>query len=167
MIRDFESYVRDTFKVRIEMSQINAKENFNAVSAMGNILSWVIIVFAIVCIVLFIVNLLQSYFQKVKRNLGTFKAFGISDKALISVYVIILTAIMLVAIIVSITVTWLAEGCLHLCGVLKDGVFDYLSLWSIKTGCSIIIIIFASTYTVYFVMSRLLKSTPGDLIYDR
>ena len=74
---------------------------------------------------------------------------------------------MLVAIIVSITVTWLAEGCLHLCGVLKDGVFDYLSLWSIKTGCSIIIIIFASTYTVYFVMSRLLKSTPGDLIYDR
>ena len=167
MIRDFESYVRDTFKVRIEMSQINAKENFNAVSAMGNILSWVIIVFAIVCIVLFIVNLLQSYFQEVKRNLGTFKAFGISDKALISVYVIILTAIMLVAIIVSITVTWLAEGCLHLCGVLKDGVFDYLSLWSIKTGCSIIIIIFASTYTVYFVMSRLLKSTPGDLIYDR
>lgn len=166
-IREFESYVRDSFKVKIEMSQINAKENFNSVSTMGNILSWVIIVFAIVCIILFIVNLLQSYFQKVKRNLGTFKAFGISNVALISVYVLIMAAIILSAILMSVSVTWLIEGCMHLCGILKDGVFDYLSLWSLKTVFSIIIIIFASVYTVYLVMHKLLKSTPGDLIYDR
>lgn len=167
MIRDFESFVRDEFNVKIEMSQINAKENFNAVSTMGNILSWVIIVFAIVCIILFIVNLLQSYFQKVKRNLGTFKAFGISDRALISVYVLIMTAIILSSILMSVSVTWIVEGVLHLAGVLKDGVFDYLSLWSLKTACSIVIIIVASVYTVYLVMHKLLKSTPGDLIYDR
>lgn len=167
MIREFESFVRDNFKVKIEMSQINAKENFNAVSAMGNILSWVIIIFAIVCIILFIVNLLQSYFQKVKRNLGTFKAFGISNHDLISVYVLIMAAIILAAIVMSVSVAWLAQGTLHLCGVLKDGVFDYLSLWSSKTVCSILVIIVASVYTVYAVMHKLLKSTPGDLIYDR
>ena len=167
MIRDFESFVRDNFKVKIEMSQINAKENFNAVSAMGNILSWVIIIFAIVCIILFIVNLLQSYFQKVKRNLGTFKAFGISNRALISVYVLIMAAIITVAILMSVSVAWLAQGCLHVCGILKDGVFDYLSLWSGKTVCSILVIVVASVYTVYAVMHKLLKSTPGDLIYDR
>lgn len=167
MIREFESFVRDNFKVKIEMSQINAKENFNAVSAMGNILSWVIIIFAIVCIILFIVNLLQSYFQKVKRNLGTFKAFGISNHDLISVYVLIMAAIILAAIVMSVSVAWLAQGALHLCGVLKDGVFDYLSLWSSKTVCSILVIIVASVYTVYAVMHKLLKSTPGDLIYDR
>lgn len=167
MIRDFESFVREEFNVKIEMSQINAKENFNAVSTMGNILSWVIIVFAIVCIILFIVNLLQSYFQKVKRNLGTFKAFGISNRALISVYVLIMAAIILSAILMSVSVTWVVEGVLHLAGVLKDGIFDYLSLWSMKTVCSIIIIIVASVYTVYLVMHKLLKSTPGDLIYDR
>lgn len=167
MIREFESFVRDNFKVKIEMSQINAKENFNAVSAMGNILSWVIIVFAIVCIILFIVNLLQSYFQKVKRNLGTFKAFGISNRALISVYVLIMAAIIAVAILMSVSVAWLAQGCLHVCGILKDGVFDYLSLWSGKTVCSILVIVVASVYTVYAVMHKLLKSTPGDLIYDR
>ena len=167
MIREFESFVRDNFKVKIEMSQINAKENFNAVSAMGNILSWVIIIFAIVCIILFIVNLLQSYFQKVKRNLGTFKAFGISNHDLISVYVLIMAAIILAAIVMSVSVAWLAQGALHLCGVLKDGVFDYLSLWSSMTVCSILVIIVASVYTVYAVMHKLLKSTPGDLIYDR
>lgn len=166
-IREFEMFVRDNFDVKIEMSQINAKENFNAVSTMGNILSWVIIVFAIVCIILFIVNLLQSYFQKVKRNLGTFKAFGISNKALISVYVLILAAIIVAAIFMSLSVTWFIQGTMHLCGILKDGVFDYLSLWSMKTVCSVVVIIVASVYTVFAVMRGLLKDTPGDLIYDR
>lgn len=167
MIREFESFVRDNFNVKIEMSQINAKENFNAVSAMGNILSWGIIVFAIVCIILFIVNLLQSYFQKVKRNLGTFKAFGISNRDLISVYVLIMAVIIAAAILMSVSVAWLAQGLLHLFGILKDGVFDYLLLWSGKTICSILVIVVASIYTVYMVMCKLLKSTPGDLIYDR
>lgn len=167
MIREFESYVRESFNVKIEMSQINAKENFNAVSTMGNILSWVIIIFAIVCIILFIVNLLQSYFQKVKRNLGTFKAFGISNRDLISVYVLIMAVIILAAITVSLSASWLTQGILHIFGILKDGVFDYLSLWSGKTVCAVIVIIMASIYTVYAVMHKLLKATPGDLIYDR
>jgi hypothetical protein len=167
MIREFESYVRESFKVKIEMSQINAKENFNAVSTMGNILSWVIIIFAIVCIILFIVNLLQSYFQKVKRNLGTFKAFGISNRDLISVYVLIMAVIILVAITVSLSVTWLSQGILQVFGILKDDVFAYLMLWSGKTICAVAVIILASVYTVYAVMHKLLKATPGDLIYDR
>ncbi len=166
-IRDFEIFVRENYKVKIEMSQINAKENFNAVSTMGNILSWGIIVFAIVCIILFIVNLLQSYFQKVKRNLGTFKAFGISNRDLISVYVLIMAAIVLAAIFMSISVAWFIQGLMHVCGILKDGLFDYLYLWSGKTVCSIAIIIMASVYTVFTVMRNLLKATPGDLIYDR
>jgi ABC-type antimicrobial peptide transport system permease subunit len=166
-LRDFEAYVRDNFNVNIEMSQINAKENFNAVSIMGNTLSWGIIVFAIVCIILFIVNLLQSYFQKVKRNLGTFKAFGISNRDLISVYVLIMAAIIISAIFMSVSVTWIVQGIMHICGVLKDGVHDYLSLWSYKTVSSIVIIIVAAIYTVYAVMHKLLKATPGDLIYDR
>lgn len=166
-LRDFENYVRESFNVKIDMTQINTKENFNAVSTMGNILSALIIVFAIICIILFIVNLLQSYFQKIKRNLGTFKAFGISDKDLISVYVLIMAGIVVTAILVSVTTTWFLQGALHVCGILKDGVFDYLSLWSFKTVCSIVVIIAAAIFTVYSVMKNLLKATPGDLIYDR
>lgn len=39
-IRAFETYAKDRYNVKIEMSQVNAKENFNAVSIMANILSW-------------------------------------------------------------------------------------------------------------------------------
>lgn len=166
-IREFEEYVHKEFGIRIEMSQINAKENFNAVSTMANILSWAIIVFAIVCIILFIVNLLQSYFQKVKRNLGTFKAFGMGNYELISVYTLIMAATILVSIVVSLAVVWFSQGLMNLLNITRDGMFGYLSLWSGKTISAVSVIIFASVYTVYVVMKRLLRSTPGDLIYDR
>lgn len=166
-IRDFESWVNDEFKVKVDMSQVNAKENFNAVSIMAGILSWAIIVFAIVCIVLFIVNLLQSYFQKVKRNLGTFKAFGVSNSQLISVYALIVEAIIFASIVIAFLFTFFTQELLIVAGFLKDGTYSYLSLWGGKTIASIVIIITVSALTVYFVMRNLLRQTPGDLIYDR
>lgn len=166
-ITEFQDYVHDHFNVNIEMAQINAKENFNAVRLMANILSWAMITFAIVCIILFIVNLLQSYFQKVKRNLGTFKAFGMSNRRLISIYALIMLAIVIVAVVTSLTITWLVQIMLPLLGIMKEGTFNYLSLWNAKTAVAVIIIVGASLCTVYAVMGKLLRQTPGDLIYDR
>lgn len=165
-ITEFQEYAK-LFNIDIEMSQINAKENFNEVSIMANILSWTMIIFAIVCIIMFIINLLQSYFQKVKRNLGTFKAFGISNYDLISIYVLIMVSMILSAIFISLGISWFIQEVLPIFGLLKDGSFEYLSLWSSKTFYSLLVIVVASVTTVYVVMSKLLKTTPGDLIYDR
>lgn len=166
-IRAFERFAKENYNVEIEMSQVSSKENFNAVSMMANILSWAMIVFSMVCIIMFIVNMLQSYFQKVKRNMGTFKAFGISSAELINVYVLILLAIVVSAVFISLSVTWLIQLLLPVIGILKDGQFNYLSLWNMKTVWSIVIVIVATIVTVRVVMTRLLRQTPGDLIYDR
>ena len=166
-IRAFETYVKDNFKVRIEMAQINAKENFNAVTVMANILSWAIIAFSMACIILFIVNLFQSYFQKVKRNLGTFKAFGISNRQLIGVYLLIMLFTIIVSVMASLCVSYLIELILPLIGIMKDDTFGYFMLANSKTWYSIAIILVSSMFTVYVVMRRLLSSTPGNLIYDR
>lgn len=166
-IRAFEKYAKDKFGVRVDMTLVNSKENFNAVSVMANILSWAMIIFSIICIVMFIVNMLQSYFQKVKRNMGTFKAFGINSTELIRVYVMIMLAIVLVAIAIALGVSWFAEIIMHCLGFVKEGGFNYLSLWNEKTLWSICIIILSTIVTVCIVMRRLLKQTPGDLIYDR
>lgn len=166
-IRSFESYAKDNFNIQIEMSQVNSKENFNAVSVMANILSWAMIVFSIVCILLFIVNMMQSYFQKVKRNLGTFKAFGISTMELISVYVLILSLIVLTSIILALCISYSVEIVLDFARILKDSEYNYLSLGSLKTVWAIVIIISSAVITVTFVMRKMLKQTPGDLIYDR
>lgn len=166
-IRAFENFANTKFNVNVEMSQVSSKENFNAVSVMANILSWAMIVFSIVCIIMFIVNMLQSYFQKVKRNLGTFKAFGISSSELIMVYVIILLAIVICSIVISLAFTWIIQLMLPVFNLMKDGTYNYLSLWNMKTVYCIAIVIVATIVTVRSVMRKLLKQTPGDLIYDR
>lgn len=166
-IRAFEKFAKDNYGVRVDMTLVNSKENFNAVSVMANILSWAMIIFSIVCIVMFIVNMLQSYFQKVKRNMGTFKAFGINSAELIMVYVGIMLVIVIAAILIALGVSWLAELLLPLFGFVKEGGYNYLHLWNSKTLWSILIIIFSTVVTVCIVMSKQLKQTPGDLIYDR
>ena len=166
-IRAFEKFAKDNYDVRIDMSLVNSKENFNAVSVMANILSWAMIIFSIICIVMFIVNMLQSYFQKVKRNMGTFKAFGINSAELIRVYVFIMLVIVVTAVLIALAVSWMTELTMPLLGFARDGGFNYLSLWNEKTMWSIIIILSSTVVTVCLVMNKLLKQTPGDLIYDR
>lgn len=166
-IRSFERLAKEEYNVQIEMSQVNAKENFNAVSIMASILSTAMIIFSIVCIIMFIVNMLQSYFQKVKRNMGTFKAFGISTQELIGVYILILFTIIMTAIVLALFLVWAVEIILPLFGILKDGEFSYLALWNAKTICSVLVVIASTIITVYVVMKKLLGKTPGDLIYDR
>lgn len=166
-ISEFESYAKSNYNIDIEMAQVNAKKNFNAISVLANILSWAIVAFSILCIILFIVNLLQSYFQKVKRNLGTFKAFGISNAELISVFVVIMIVLAAASILISLTVVYCVQTVLPMLGFVKEAGFGYLYLWNDMTMGTIAIVVISSVVTVYVVMRRLLSATPGDLIYDR
>ena len=163
-------------ELEIEMSQINAKENFQAVSVMAITLSVVMVIFAIVCILLFIVNLLQSYFQKVKRNIGTFKAFGISNKELQRVYMIIMLALVGAAMVISLVAVSFVQLVMQVAGIVKDEGFGYLSLWHcdvirafppLITLAAAVVVVVAAAVTVRIVMKKLLSATPGDLIYDR
>lgn len=170
-IRSFEKYIttakEDWKKLIVEMSQVNSKENFNAVSTMANILTVALIVFSIIAIVIFIVNMMQSYFQKVKRNLGTFKAFGMSTKELIRVYVTIIVGIVMTALAIALTVTWSVELFLRILDITKSGGAPHLILWNSRTLWAIVIILACTVISVLFVMRRLLRHTPGDLINDR
>lgn len=166
-IRAFERYMKDNWQLQIEMTQVNAKENFNAVSVMATILSIAMIVFSIICIIIFLTNMLQSYFQKVRRNLGTFRAFGISTRELIRVYVIIIICIVTTALFLALAAVWATELTLRFCGIMKDGAYSWLILWNGRTLWAMAIIVVATILTVLLVMRRLLRQTPGNLIYDR
>lgn len=165
-IREFEGYAKEN-GVQLDMAQVASKENFQKVSKMAQVLSAAMVIFSIVCIIMFLVNMLQSYFQKVKRNLGTFKAFGINTSELIQVYIIILMAIVFCAVVMALLITWLMQIVLPYCGITQDGGFNYLSLWNITTYIATIVILTSTVITVVVVMTRMLGQTPGDLIYDR
>ena len=164
-IRDFEQFSKE-YTVQLEMSKVASMENFNAVTVIAWILSAAMVIFSIVCIIMFLVNMLQSYFQKVKRNLGTFKAFGMNTRELTQVYIAILITIVLVAVIIALMITWAIQCILPLVGVEKEG-YNYLSLWNITTYVATAVVLVSTILTVIVVMTRMLSQTPGDLIYDR
>ena len=164
-IREFEAFAKRN-GIQLEMEQVHSKENFNAVTVMASILSAAMVIFSIICIIMFMVNMLQSYFQKVKRNIGTFKAFGMNGTELIQVYVVILVMIVSASVVLALLVTWGIQGLLPIVGVEKEG-FNYLSLWNNTTYIATLVIFVSTIFTVIFVMVRMLSQTPGDLIYDR
>lgn len=162
--------------LEVEMAQINAKENFQSVSVMAITLSVVMVIFAIVCILLFLVNLLESYFQKVKRNIGTFKAFGISNRELKRVYMTIMLALVSAALVISLIAVSLIQLLMELAHIVKDDEFGFLSLWHcdvihacppLITVAAALVVVAAAAFTIKTVMDKLLSATPGDLIYDR
>ena len=164
-ISEFETFAKNN-KIDLEMENVHSKQNFNAVSKMAQVLTIAMVIFSIVCIIMFMVNMLQSYFQKVQRNLGTFKAFGMNTRELTQVYIIILIAIVMVAVLMALMITWAIQGVLPLVGVEKEG-FNYLSLWNTTTYVATAVILVSTILTVIVVMSRMLSQTPGDIIYDR
>lgn len=165
-IRAFEEYAKGEHGIQIDMSQVASKENFNAVTVMARVLSSAMVLFSLVCIIMFLVNMLQSYFQKVKRNIGTFKAFGMNAAELIYVYTLILIMIVCTAVVMALAITWLIQIILPLLGIEKDG-FNLLSLWNPMTYVAASVVVVSTIATVSIVMSRMLSQTPGDLIYDR
>lgn len=165
-IRAFEHYAKDEYRIQLDMAQVASKENFNAVTVMAAILSAAMVIFSLICIIMFLVNMLQSYFQKVKRNIGTFKAFGMNARELILVYITILILIVVCSVVLSLIITWMIQLILPLMGVEKGG-FNYLCLWNITTYIAAFVVVIATIFTVVFVMMRMLRQTPGDLIYDR
>ena len=86
---------------------------------------------------------------------------------LIRVYVFIMLVIVVTAVLIALAVSWMTELTMPLLDFTRDGGFNYLSLWNEKTMWSIIIILSSTVVTVCLVMNKLLKQTPGDLIYDR
>lgn len=166
-ITSFRDFVKKVSELEIEMTQVNAKKNFGHVSRMATVLTIALLLFAIASIAIFIVNMLQSYFQKVRRNLGTLKAFGISTRELTKVYVTIIVGIVMVALAIALASAWAAELLLLLCGFTKEGKASHLILWNGYTLLAVLIILASTVASVLVVLYRQLKQTPGNLIYDR
>lgn len=175
-IKPFAEELVNGCGLEVEMSQINAKENFQSVSVMGITLSVVMLAFAVFCILLYLVNLLRSYLQKIKRNIGTFKAFGISNDELSRVYLVIMVSMVSAALAVSLALVSLIQVLLPVFGIAREDGFGYLALWRCSvieafppliTVAAIVFVLAAAAVTVRLVMKNLLSATPGDLIYDR
>ena len=165
-IQSFAKWANEECGVKIDMTQIDAKNNFSIISRLGNSLSIAIVIISIAFIVIFLINLFRSHFEKVKKNIGTFKAFGLGNKSLIRVYMSVLSYMIFTALLSALLSTIALEYVTALLGILNEGE-PIINVMSDITLYSMLATIIIALLAIYYTVSKLLKSTPGDLIYER
>lgn len=168
-VEQFSTILDQETKYKIDMSKVENLKNLARVQQMGNTLSFCILLIVTIFISVFIYFLLNTHFQKIRRNLGTFKAFGVSESMICKVYLLIISNLIVSAYAIAIAVSWVISTIVNICMPITDdkgqyGVFDCL-VW--QNGALLLLTLVVAIITTILVVKKLLPHTPGDLIYDR
>jgi len=172
-VRNFQKYFFDEYKLRIDIAQIEAKENYSYVSKLTLIISFILIIFSVLVISMFVSNLLTRHLDKIKNNIGTFKAFGLSNKALLGIYFTLTLWFILFAMIIAFLFSLFfgAVGGVRLGLTIMNATIEpnetYFHLFNLWLLTSTTLVLLVSMLVIYFTASSILKRTPGDLIYNR
>jgi len=162
-VRNFKDSMKEEHDVDIDMSQVEAKENFALVSQLTFVISLILLGFGVLSIMFFVNNLLRSHLFKVRSNLGTFKAFGLSNRFLTLIYLKIIFSFLVVSIFIAFGGTVLVDIIEH--SIMKEeSRFNIFSSWILIAITTLVIVsLIISTRTT----KQILGDTPGNLIYGR
>lgn len=165
-IRSFQTTLFAKTKYKMDMESVDAKDNFRVIQRLGNILSICIILISVIFICAFIYFLLNTHFQKIQKNLGTFKAFGLSNKTLYPIYMLLLLGMTLLAYIIAFVISFVFSHIFSLFSKIEPS-YAWIDVVVGYNGIMIIIALLSAVLVCKFVTNKKLKHTPGDLIYDR
>jgi hypothetical protein len=172
-IRTFRDYFLEKHDIDIDIAQVESKENYNYVSRLTQIISLILIGLSVLSICLFVSNIFRQHLQKVSRNLGTFKAFGIDNSTLLSTYLRMIGLLLLASIVISLVgsaIIGYAGGVRLLLSALGLSVEDgesYYKLFDFWTYFAIVAVAIIAILVLYRTGNKILSKTPGDLIYSR
>lgn len=165
-IKLFQKRLYEKCGIKLEMTSVDQKNNFQFVQRMGNILSVCIILIAVLFICFFIYFMLSTHFQRIQRNLGTFKAFGISNSSLYYIYVVLLLRITIAAYAIAFAFAWVCNTGLNLITQIELG-YKWIDVMVWQNLLLLILAVVAAIIASYLVAKSKLQYTPGDLIYNR
>lgn len=165
-IKRFQTELYEKCGIKLEMTSVEQKSNFQFVQKMGNILSVCIIFIAVLFICFFIYFMLSTHFQRIQRNLGTFKAFGISNSTLYYIYIVLLVRITLAAFVIAFALTWICNQVLNLLIQIESG-YNWIEVLVWQNLLLLFLAVLAAIIASFWVARTKLRHTPGDLIYNR
>jgi hypothetical protein len=162
-VRAFRTDMQEKFNIEIDLSQIEAKENFALVSRLTFAISLVLMAFSVLNIVFFVNNLLRTHLFEVRSNLGTFQAFGLGHRFLVGIYLKIIFAFLTLSIAIAFALGMVVDR-LEQWGLGSESKFNIFNNW--------ILLAIIGLYLVSWLISartirRILGDTPGNLIYER
>jgi hypothetical protein len=163
-LNEIRAFKEDMAKdgIEIDTKQIEVKENFALVSSLTWTISVILLAFGVLSIILFVNNLLRTHLFKVRTNLGTFKAFGLSNSFLNTIYLKIISVFLLIAIFIAFLLAGIVDLFEHL--IYEESKFNIISPWVLV---AIILLVGVSLFISFRTSKKILGDTPGNLIYNR
>jgi len=159
--------------INIDVSAIKSRKNLLFISELTKVLSIFLLIFSMFSILIFLMNIINTHFERIKQNIGTLKAFGLSNSKLISNYIFIYSLIIFITSVIAF-ITSIGLGYFGF-SVIIFNVLDItiengqkcFDLINLNGVASFIFINILSISVVYFRLRKILLSTPGDLIFER
>ncbi len=162
-IKAFRDDLDTMFRVEIDMSQVESKENFALVTNLTYAISFILLVLGILSMVMFVNNLLKTHLYEIRSNLGTFQAFGLSDAFILNAYLKIVFSVVVISIFFAFLFGALIDR-LEQMGLQNESKFNLFNIWTFYAAIGLLIVsLFISIRTI----RRILWDTPGNLIYKR
>ncbi|MEM1124150.1 MAG: hypothetical protein AAGJ18_27180, partial [Bacteroidota bacterium] len=161
LIRAFSNDINEKFDIEIDMTQVEAKENFALVSQLTLAISLILLGFGILSIVLFVNNLLRTHLFEVRSNLGTFQAFGLTNEFLVTIYLKIIFSFLALSVFVAFALAATVDLVEHYFSN-GESRFDVFSVWIAFAVLGLVVVsLILSARTI----NKILGETPGNLIY--
>ncbi|MCX6233504.1 MAG: hypothetical protein NT175_02105 [Bacteroidetes bacterium] len=169
-VKDFANNFFGTTQIELEMGMIKSLENYNFVTILTLAVSLVLIIFSFLSISFFVRNMIANHLNKIKMNIGTYKAFGIEIKTIYKnmVFVFILTSELLaLAACIIIAKMGLLLRLVKLYNEDISNEFDFFYIYDLEAVIILVAMLVISYLSSAWVINRLFRNTPGDLVYNR
>ena len=172
-VRLYRDYLLRNYGLEIDTAKIEALENYNFITNITRIISFLLIGFSILSICLFVSNLLSKHLEKIHMNIGTFKAFGINNITLLKIYLTLIYLYVFVSIIISFIISYCfgfiggGRGILFLFSSKVEDNQSYFNLFDTWTFIAIGLTLLISFIVLRISAGKILSKSPGDLIYSR
>lgn len=174
-IRNLNDHLMSSFiylnkSLKIDLSIINAKENFEIIKSLVELLSIAIKFLSILSIFLYLRNLIITHINNNKKNLGTLKAFGLANSVIIYIYSFISIFIIAISFLISYFITFLFgnEFTSFLTNIKMFNSLEEMKFINEPIGTIMIVfIVVPAILTSLVLFYKLRNKTPGDLIYER
>ncbi|MFZ4522096.1 MAG: hypothetical protein ACOYNC_10335 [Bacteroidales bacterium] len=170
-ISEFAGYIKKNLALQLNLEVLTTRENylFTGNIAIGAIL--LLMMLSIVSVSIYISSIIRNHLFKIRKNLGSFLAFGAGNNTLILLYIMVAVYILLSAMIPAFLFAFAAGELIEKFFLGKllvlDPEQDYFSLLTAWFALFIFVLLTVAVVRTCISVRKILKHTPGDLVYER
>ena len=160
-VGELQDYLEKEHGFLISLHDVKSKQNFVKVAKMAMSTSIIIVILSLSSIMLFLYHILESHITRIRKSIGTLKAFGLPNEKIIRSYSVICGKLFLYSSVIALVTLYIFQV-----------ITDRLSLDIISVYSSVILFSWVASFvSIFFFCSKILRfmlnKTPGDLIYKR